>query len=162
MPPKKQTKLGLYATAQEAYDRWKSNPDDIKILDVRTPNEYVYVGHAPMAVNVPLLFMDDKFDSTANKFGMVKNDNFFQLVDQKFSKIDTIFLMCRSGGRGAKACNVLSEKGYKNVYNIVDGFEGDVLKDENSYLKGKRVLNGWKNSSAPWTYDLDKDKVYEK
>ena len=93
---------------------------------------------------------------------MSENKDFIKEVIIRFSPTDTIFVMCRSGGRAARACNMLSEKGYQNVYNIVDGFEGDTVKDENSYLKGKRVLNGWKNSLAPWTYDLDKDKVYKK
>ena len=31
---------------------WKANPDKIKITDCRTTEEYVFVGHAPMAYNI--------------------------------------------------------------------------------------------------------------
>jgi len=39
VPEKKQTSLGLYLTAQEAYDMWKADPKRVNILDVRTPEE---------------------------------------------------------------------------------------------------------------------------
>ena len=68
--------------------------------------------------------------------------------------------MCRSGGRSAFAVNMLSKAGFKNVYNIIDGFEGDKVKNPNSYFNGKRLVNGWKNSGAPWTYDLDPKLMY--
>ena len=52
----KLTSLGLYVTAREAYDMWQADPERIKVLDVRTFEEYVLIGHAEMAVNVPLAF----------------------------------------------------------------------------------------------------------
>ena len=45
---KKRTTLGLYVTAAEAYEMWKADPDRISIIDVRTPEEYIFVGHAEM------------------------------------------------------------------------------------------------------------------
>ncbi len=40
LPKEKQTTLGLYVTSAEAYDMWKADPEKVKILDVRTPEEY--------------------------------------------------------------------------------------------------------------------------
>ena len=57
VPEKKQTSLGLYVTAQEAYAMWKAEPKRVNILDVRTPEEYIFVGHPDMARNIPLLFV---------------------------------------------------------------------------------------------------------
>lgn len=51
------TSLGLYVTAKEAYSMWQADPGRVTILDVRPPEEWVFVGHAPMAVNVPVAFM---------------------------------------------------------------------------------------------------------
>ena len=62
VPDKKQTSLGLYVTAKEAYEKWKADPGKVKVLDVRTPEEYVFVGHAEMAWNIPLLFMTHQWD----------------------------------------------------------------------------------------------------
>ena len=44
IPKGKQTVLGLYVTAKEAYEKWKAEPDKVKIIDVRTPEEYLFVG----------------------------------------------------------------------------------------------------------------------
>ena len=48
--------------------------------------------------------------------------------------------------------------GFKNVYTIIDGFEGDKVKDPESVFNGKRMKNGWKHS-APWVYDIDPEKL---
>ena len=67
--------------------------------------------------------------------------------------------MCRSGGRGAIAVNLLADEGYTNVYNIVDGMEGDLIKDPESVFYGKRMKNGWKNSGLPRTYHINPGQV---
>jgi hypothetical protein len=54
----------------------------------------------------------------------------------------------------------MAKAGFQKVYNIIDGFEGDSLKDSDSYQNGKRIINGWKNSGAPWTYKLERKLVY--
>jgi len=56
MPKSNQTTLGLYATPREAYDMWKANPVKVHIIDVRTSEEYTFVGHADMARNIPFIF----------------------------------------------------------------------------------------------------------
>ena len=41
----RKTQLGLYVTSAEAYGVLDSD-DTVRLLDVRTPQEYVFVGHA--------------------------------------------------------------------------------------------------------------------
>ena len=41
-------------TAREAYEKWKAEPDKVKIIDVRTPEEYLFVGHPTMAWKIPV------------------------------------------------------------------------------------------------------------
>jgi rhodanese-related sulfurtransferase len=154
LPKKKRTSLGLYVTAQEAFTKWNSEQNTIKILDVRTPGEYVFVGHADMATNIPLKLYNDKIDSKTMKPVMPINNNFVAEVKKRFKETDTIMVMCRSGSRSAVAVNKLDKAGFKSVFNITDGFEGDKSKE------GKRVVNGWKNSGAPWTYKLDPKLAY--
>jgi len=50
-------------------------------------------------------------------------------------------------------------KGYKQVYVVTDGFEGDKIKDGKK--KSWRLVNGWKNSDLPWSYKLNQDKMYK-
>jgi hypothetical protein len=72
---------------------------------------------------------------------------------------DTILAMCRSGGRSAIAVNLLAEAGYKHVYNIVDGMEGDAIEDAQSLFAGQRLRNGRKNSGCPWTYKVTNERM---
>ena len=69
-------------------------------------------------------------------------------------KDGTIFVMCRSGGRSAMAAKALAQAGYTNVWNLVEGFEGD--KDD----QGVRSLNGWRNAGLPWIYKLTPQQAW--
>lgn len=160
LPEGKQTILGLYVTAQEAYDMWQAAPDQVKILDVRTPEEYIFVGHPDMALNLPLLFPKYEWDANRRRYGVEANADFLADARELFAPEDIILAMCRSGGRSAMAVNMLAETGFENVYTIVDGMEGDKVKEPGSLFHGKRMKNGWKNAGLPWTYDIDPDLVW--
>jgi rhodanese-related sulfurtransferase len=155
----KQTVLGKYVTAAGAYEMWLKAPEAVGLLDVRSPSEYVFVGHAPMAVNIPIYFY--KWDMTLGDMTEVENVNFESQVAKRFGKNQTLLVMCRSGSRGAKAVNRLADLGFLNVYNITDGFEGDKIKDRRSVYKGKRVRNGWKNTFLNWTYELNPELAFK-
>mgnify|MGYP001819957048 CR=1 FL=1 len=159
IPEEKLTTLGLYVTAREAYSMWQSDPEQIKVLDVRTFEEYVLIGHAAMAANIPLAFPTYNWDANKGNYSVVVNTDFVAHVKARFAPDDTIFVMCRSGGRSAMAVNALAKAGFANVHNIIDGFEGDKVDDPESIYHGKRMRNGWKNS-APWTYKLDPELVW--
>ena len=159
LPKGKHTTLGLYVTATEAYEKWKVDPEKVRILDVRTPEEYIYVGHAEMAVNIPFAFQSYRWDAGKRYFALKPNPDFVSHVKEWVKLNDTIFAMCRSGGRSAVSINVLADAGFKNVYNIIDGFEGDTVKDRGSKFYGKRMKNGWKNSGLPWTYDVNTEQM---
>ncbi len=151
----RQTKLGLYVTAKEAYDMWQADPEAVKVLDVRTPEEWVFTGHPPMATNIPFAFMSYVWDEQKPGFPWSLNPDFVALVKQRFAPDDTLLISCRSGGRGAMACNLLAAAGYTRAYNILDGMEGSTVDDPDSVFNGMRRKNGWQMSGLPWTYDLD-------
>jgi rhodanese-related sulfurtransferase len=151
----KQTALGLYVTSKEAYANWKANPEKIKILDVRTLEEYLYIGHAAMAWNIPVALQSYEWDAERKEFPMTLNPEFLNHSKALFNPSDIIMATCRSGGRSAMAVNLLAQAGYKNVYNITDGFEGDTVNDPASLFNGQRMVNGWKNSGLPWTDSID-------
>lgn len=159
LPQAKQTSLGLYVTAQEAYDMWKADPERVKVLDVRMVEEYVFLGHAEMAINIPIVFPKYLYDANKRKYSFEINPDFIDHVEEVLNPDDTILAMCRSGGRSAFAINMLAKAGFTKMYNIIDGFEGDKVDDPESVFHGKRMKNGWKNS-VPWNYDLDPAKVW--
>ena len=152
IPKTKQTVLGLYITARDAYFKWYGNKEKVVIIDVRTPEEYIFVGHAPMAGNIPVKLLNQTQTIEKMKPVMEMNPYFVSMVKKVYKVTDTILIMCRSGGRSAAAVNLLAKAGFTDVYNIIDGFEGDPVKEPGSYYIGKRVKSGWKNSGAPWTY----------
>jgi rhodanese-related sulfurtransferase len=162
---KKQTKLGLYMTAEQAYSHVMENMDKTLFVDTRTPSELNYLGAASvMDAHVPLVFMDTTgWNDKKHRYLRKDNKSFIadidaQLKKKGLTKDDTVILMCRSGKRSAKAANMLADAGYTRVYSVVDGYEGDKAREGES--KGKRTVNGWKNSNLPWTYSLDRDLMY--
>jgi rhodanese-related sulfurtransferase len=159
VPQPKQTSLGLYVTAKEAYEMWRADPERVKVLDVRMVEEYVFLGHAAGAVNIPVAFPKYEWHADRRKYGFEINPDFIGHVQAVFAPDDTIVAMCRSGGRSAAAINMLAKAGFSQIYNVIDGFEGDLVDDPESVYHGKRMKNGWKNS-APWNYDLDPALVW--
>ncbi len=166
VPQHKQTKPGLYVDAREAYAMKQQLGDKALLVDIRTRGEVSYTGVAtPMDAHVPLLEhpANAAWDEKAGRFRLEFNNDFDAEIARRMAakglgKNDTVILICRSGDRSSKAANLLAEQGYTRVYTVVDGFEGDVAKD--GPQAGQRVVNGWKNAGLPWTYKLDKDKLY--
>ena len=154
----KQTTLGLYVTAAQAYEMWKAAPDKVKIIDVRTPEEFAFVGHPEMAWNIPVAFVSYQRKDGKFTYAPQMNTAFVAQVREIAQPSDILLVTCRSGGRGAMAVNQLAAAGFTNAYNIVDGIEGDTVDDPESVFHGKRMKNGWKNS-APWVYDVDPEKI---
>ena len=50
---------------------WQADPEGVKILDVRTPEEWVFTGHAPMATNIPFAFLAYVWDDEKKAFAVV-------------------------------------------------------------------------------------------
>ena len=159
LPQGKQTRLGLYVTAKEAYEKWILNPENVVIIDVRTPEEYLFVGHPIMAWKIPIAIQSYLWDYEKRKFPMTLLGDFVARVKEIVTMDRTIMLMCRSGGRSAIAVNILAQAGFTNVYQIIDGFEGDLVEDPSSVFNGQRLKNGWKNSGLHWTYQLTTDRL---
>ena len=158
LPKMKQTTLGLYVTAAQAYEMWKAAPDKVKVIDVRTPEEFAFVGHPGWPGTYPLAFVSYQRKGGKFTYAPQMNQAFVDQVREIAQPTDILLVTCRSGGRGAMAVNQLAAAGFTNAYNIVDGIEGDTVDDPESVFHGKRMKNGWKNS-APWVYDVDPEKI---
>jgi rhodanese-related sulfurtransferase len=159
LPKEKQTVLGLYVTAREAFEKWKAEPKKVKILDVRTPEEFIFIGFPAMAWKVPVAAQIYEWDAEKKQFPMKPFPDFVSRVKEVAKTDDTLMVTCRSGGRSAIAVNMLAKAGFKNVYNIVDGIEGDRVEDPGSVFNGMPMKNGWKNSGCPLTFDLTPDRM---
>jgi rhodanese-related sulfurtransferase len=158
-PKGKETVLGLYVTAKEAYEMWKEDPDKVKIIDCRTTEEYLFIGHPPMAWNIPVAIQTYEWDADRKQFPMKPNPDFIQDMKRLFEPSDTLLVTCRAGGRACLAINALAQCGFKNAYNIIDGMEGDTVTDPESVFLGLKMKNGWRNSGLPWTYEIVPERV---
>ena len=154
IPAGKQTTLGLYVTAKEAYEAWQAGPDKVKIIDVRTLEEYLFVGHPDMAWKIPVIAQSYEWDAEKGKFPMKLLSDFVDRVRTVATPDSTVMVMCRSGGRSAIACNLLAQAGFEHVHNIIDGMEGDGNGDSAGVPQG-----GWKHSGCPWTKKLTPDRM---
>jgi len=163
---KKQTKLGLYMTSAEALHYVNRNAINTLFVDVRSRAEVNFLG-APTVIdaNIPYMELSEWYAWNEKKknFKLDVNSDFAKevarrLKDKSLSKNDTVIVMCRSGSRSSKAANLLADLGYKRVISVIDGYEGDKAKE--GKFKGQRVVNGWKNNGLPWSYKLDKSKMF--
>ena len=158
-PKGKETVLGLYVTAKEAYEMWKEDPEKVKIIDCRTTEEYLFIGHPPMAWNIPVAIQTYEWDADRKQFPMKPNPDFIENMKGLFKPSDTLLVTCRAGGRACLAINALAQCGFKNAYNIIDGMEGDTVTDPESVFLGLKMKNGWRNSGLPWTYEIVPERM---
>ena len=167
LPDVKKSKVGLYLTPQQAYDMKKASPKAVALFDIRTRAEAMYVGWPSDAdalvpfVEHPELMSD--WDDKRHMYKLEPNQDFVPELERRLKELGlgkdaTIILICRSGDRSSKAQDRLQTAGYTKVYGITEGVEGDTAKD--GPKAGQRVVNGWKNAGLPWTYKLDKAKMY--
>lgn len=85
-------------------------------LDVRSIPEFT-AGHPIRAVNIPLLHL---------KGGqMVPNPDFQSVAQSTLQKEAKLLVGCKSGGRSQRACEILTQLGYKDLSNVDGGFGGN-------------------------------------
>ena len=77
-------------------------PTDAVLLDVREDDEWA-AGHAPGAVHVPMTQLAERLDDVPDG--------------------DPVYVICRSGGRSARATAYLSQQGW-DVVNVAGGMGG--------------------------------------
>jgi len=159
LPDAKKTALGLYITSKEAYEKWQANPDEVVIIDVRTQEEFLFVGHPPMAWMIPAIAQQYAWDDEKEHYPMTLLPDFVERVKQVAGVDETIMTLCRSGGRSAIAANLLAQAGFKTVYNIIDGMEGDTNGDSESVASHQGPASGWKNTGCPWTKRLTPERL---
>lgn len=167
LPEVKRSKVALYLTPQQAWDMKKKDPKGVAFFDVRTRAEAMYVGWPSDAdalvpfVEHPEIMSD--WDDKRFMYKLEPNQDFVPEIERRMKEMGLgkdapIILICRSGDRSSKAQDRLQMAGFTRVYSITEGVEGDTAKD--GPKAGQRTVNGWKNAGLPWTYKLDKAKMY--
>ena len=109
------------------------------LLDVRSAEERKFVGQVP----------DSQHVAWATGTSLTRNPRFAREVEAKIKdKSAVLLLLCRSGKRSAAAAEVLAKAGYTNVFNVLEGFEGEIDQQQQ---RGK--ADGWRYHGLPWVQD---------
>ena len=112
--------------------------DEAQLVDVRTAEERKFVGHVPGTLHVPW----------ATGTALTRNPRFARELEAKVKKDDVVLLLCRSGKRSALAAEVAAKAGFTQVFNVLEGFEGEI---DTSQHRGGR--DGWRFHRLPWVQD---------
>ena len=108
------------------------------LIGVRSRVEFDYVGHPIGTVHVTWKDAPD-WQTNPRFVSQVKQ----ALLNRGWPAPDDtpVLLICRSGGRSLAAGEILSASGFKEVYNVEQGFEGD--RDAGNHrgtMNGRRCL----------------------
>ena len=108
------------------------------LVDVRTTEERKFVGYVPGTLSIPWQIGTS----------LQTNPRFLRELESKVSKDTPLLLLCRSGARSIAAARAATKAGFKHVYNVSEGFEGEL---DASRQRGHR--EGWRFRGLPWLQD---------
>ena len=124
------------------------------------------------------MFLTSQFTKEGEKPGyqFQKNKAFVEQVGKVFKRTDNLLVLDRDGVRSAPAAKELMAAGFKNAFDVIDGFEGPEFPhfdDPNQYKFYRQLARryklpefehrrhyGWQWWGLPWTYEMDPKYVY--
>ncbi|AVG18413.1 MULTISPECIES: rhodanese-like domain-containing protein [Chromobacteriaceae] len=118
----------------EAYELMQGLPKAV-LLDVRSHAEWQFVGTVPGAVNI----------EWRSYPGMEPNPNFLAQLTHQVDPEAVLLVICRSGARSDQVARLAADNGYSEVYNVLEGFEGD--RDGDGH---RNSVGGWRWRGLPW------------
>ena len=132
-------------SASEAFELVKNHASAI-LVDVRSHMEFLFVGHPTGAIHIPWIDEPD-WNINPNFVREIRQLVLGGLAHDASSSQDNvpIVLICRSGRRSREAGHLLVKEGFTQVYNIKDGFEGEL--DEHHR---RSTVGGWRFEGLPW------------
>ena len=127
----------------EAWELMREN-QRVVLIDVRSSMEYLFVGHARGSVHVPWIdapswTVNPNFVTEVRKV-MLGGIGIGEHTDDA-----PVLLICRSGKRSLEAGKLLMSNGFNDVYNVAEGFEGEL--DEHHH---RSTVGGWRYHDLPW------------
>ena len=106
-----------------------------KLVDVRTKPELQYVGSIPGALAIEWQTYP----------GSHPNPEFIGELAAITQKDEAVMFICRSGARSHSAAEAAMRAGWRETYNVLEGFEGD--KDAAGH---RNTVGGWRKAGLPW------------
>jgi rhodanese-related sulfurtransferase len=129
------TGLG-HAGSVDPLDAWAlAQANAAVLIDVRSAEELKFVGQVPGVVHV----------AWANGTSLIRNPRFVRELEAKTARNLPVLLLCRSGKRSVLAAEAAAKAGLTHVFNVLEGFEGEIDEDQR---RGKS--DGWRFHGLPW------------
>ncbi len=129
---------GAYAGAVTPPEAWQLyRQGRAHLVDVRTAPEVRYVGRVPDASHVEWHGTDSD-----------QVERFLQELKAVAQPDQTVLLLCRSGVRSHHAARTAHDAGYRNVFNVLEGFEG-----QRNHAHQRGLIDGWRSHGLPWIQD---------
>jgi rhodanese-related sulfurtransferase len=125
-------------TPTEAYALLQTDPR-VKLIDVRTSAERDWVGKVAVPETQHAAIEWNRYP------GGQPNPDFLPQLEQVADRNDVLLFLCRSGVRSRHAAKRATEAGFKQCFDILEGFEGD--KDAHGHRK---TVAGWCKAGLPW------------
>ena len=130
-------------TPNQAHDLLQSEPRAV-LVDVRSHMEFLFVGHPTGAINIPWIDEPD-WKINPNFAREVRRLLLGGTVTHGDIQGAPVILICRSGKRSLDAGELLLLEGFTRVYNVLEGFEGE-LNDHHH----RSAAGGWRFHGLPW------------
>ncbi len=127
----------------KAWDLIQKEPK-VAFIDVRSDMEYLFIGHPSGSVNIPWI-EEPNWEVNPHFVRDVRKLVLGGVIDSPEHHSVPNLLICRSGNRSDEAGKLLVENGFKRVYNIVQGFEGEL---DDNHQRG--TIAGWRFDNLPW------------
>ena len=125
-----------YAGDVTPAEAWQlASSGEARIVDVRTAEEWYWVGRIPGAEHIEWAIGRQQ----------ARNENFLTDLTARVPRDGKVLFLCRSGVRSQAAAKAATAAGYPSAWNIIGGFEGPL--DEHKQ-RGKR--GGWRAAGLPW------------
>jgi len=128
---------------KQAHDLIKSNPRAV-LIDVRSSMEFLFVGHPQGAIHVPWID-EPEWKINPHFAAQVRQVMLGGIATHDGSGAAPVILICRSGKRSLEAGELLTTEGFSDVYNITEGFEGELDDTHHRSTRG-----GWRFHGLPW------------
>ncbi|MBT8122738.1 MAG: rhodanese-like domain-containing protein [Gammaproteobacteria bacterium] len=130
-------------TPVEAWEMLEAN-QRVVMIDVRSSMEFLFVGHPRGSVHVPWIDAPS-WTVNADFITEVRKVMLGGIGIGEHGDDAPVVLICRSGKRSLEAGKLLIENGFTTVYNIEEGFEGEL--DEEHH---RSTVGGWRFHGLPW------------
>jgi len=128
---------------RQAWEMLQENPKSL-LVDVRSHMEFLFIGHPVGAINVPWIDEPD-WNINPNFTREIKQLMLGGLAHSAEGESVPVLLICRSGKRSREAGELLMREGVSKVFNIAEGFEGEL--DDHHH---RSTMGGWRFEGLPW------------